>query len=649
MLKIIAFSLLFIASGAIRADALSDAKEALTAENYPAAYKLLLPLAKNGNAESQLLLGWIYSGGLGVAQDKKQAYLWYRKAAERGDPQAIYMLGIMYERGDGVAKNEAEAAYWYQKGADKGHVDSQVSLAKSYYNGTGVAQDHEKAFSLFKRAADQGNVYAQKTLGGLYYSGMGVAQNYREAMTWFRKAVEQGDRQSEEMLVVMYENGQGVPKDSVAADQWRRKIADKNSENIRDYRSKAEKGDPGFQYILGSAYQEGTMVPQNLKEAAAWYRKAAEGGSPIAPLAQEKLGLMYLLGQGVPQDNKEASVWLKKAADQGYERAREALLSIPDTNSLQLADFLDGTAIAWAFVDRVGVGANSTTDCDQTFESESGIIRLYENSGAHYIQTVAWAAATDTRIRRSSPIAIDPYAGNSEKGEILSSTLKNGVLIQDIRSPETGIVRRIRFADENPEDNQIIFEGWEYLNPTEAEKREYEYMRKNGWVEPMPLSLCSRRSYERYVQKRNVAAMKLAERLEIRSALEYVLEKKWSHGSTGCEVNGGGFRVYSRRSPMGVEIYAWGKLIQSLGGGAEAEHVFKDSGKKEFILTRKIYMDNRSAVHSESIQRFKLISPSRLEIEITERKMNMQSMMRGERKYDNKVSKDFAVLCEEAQ
>ena len=54
----------------------------------------LLPLANDGDARSQVMIGIMYKDGEGVPQDYKQAISWYIKAAEQDDVVAQYNLGL---------------------------------------------------------------------------------------------------------------------------------------------------------------------------------------------------------------------------------------------------------------------------------------------------------------------------------------------------------------------------------------------------------------------------------------------------------------------------------------------------------------------------------------------------------------------------
>jgi TPR repeat protein len=56
--------------------------------DYVPAIRLFRPLAEQGNAKAQSLLGVMYRRGEGVARSSVRAFLWFSRAAARGDAQA---------------------------------------------------------------------------------------------------------------------------------------------------------------------------------------------------------------------------------------------------------------------------------------------------------------------------------------------------------------------------------------------------------------------------------------------------------------------------------------------------------------------------------------------------------------------------------
>src|SRR5436190_14425844 len=105
-----------------------------------------------------------------------------RPLADQGNADAQYILGIIYFAGQGVPKNGAEAAKWFRLAADQGNADAQCSLGVMYGHGHGVPPNYTEAIKWFRVAADQGNAIAQFNLGVMYDRGQGVSQNYGEAL-----------------------------------------------------------------------------------------------------------------------------------------------------------------------------------------------------------------------------------------------------------------------------------------------------------------------------------------------------------------------------------------------------------------------------------------------------------------------------------
>jgi hypothetical protein len=79
----------------------SDAAYAAYQEGlYATALRLARPLANEGDARAQLVLGLLYYGGLGVPEDTAEALRWFRHAAGRGDPHYKVIVPI-----DGMSGN----------------------------------------------------------------------------------------------------------------------------------------------------------------------------------------------------------------------------------------------------------------------------------------------------------------------------------------------------------------------------------------------------------------------------------------------------------------------------------------------------------------------------------------------------------------
>jgi TPR repeat protein len=85
---------------------------------YATALRLARPLAAEGNARAQSLLGLLYDRGLGgVPQDKAQALKWFHSAADLGDGQAQYNLGLSYAKGEAGEPDNVRAHMWFNLAA----------------------------------------------------------------------------------------------------------------------------------------------------------------------------------------------------------------------------------------------------------------------------------------------------------------------------------------------------------------------------------------------------------------------------------------------------------------------------------------------------------------------------------------------------
>ena len=149
-------------------------------KRFDEAFALVLPLAQRGERKAQYIIGESYYWGTGVAQDRKMAVSWYRKAADGGLPEAKFSLAYAFKRGIGVAPNPAQfeplliAAA--NGGYDKAQHDYSVILRER--------KQYKPALKWALRAANQGLVAAQVNAGHMYRLGYGVKASDEEALYW---------------------------------------------------------------------------------------------------------------------------------------------------------------------------------------------------------------------------------------------------------------------------------------------------------------------------------------------------------------------------------------------------------------------------------------------------------------------------------
>ncbi len=93
--------------------------------DYAAALKVWEPLALQGFAQAQILLGTMYAKGQGVPQDYKTAIKWYKLAAEQGYADAQSNLASIYAEGQGVPQDYVRAHMWWNIAAGQGYKDAE--------------------------------------------------------------------------------------------------------------------------------------------------------------------------------------------------------------------------------------------------------------------------------------------------------------------------------------------------------------------------------------------------------------------------------------------------------------------------------------------------------------------------------------------
>ena len=102
-----------------------DGWDAFGRGDYNGALAIWQPLAEQGDAAMQLLVGSIYDYGQGVPQDDAEAAKWYERAAKQGSAKGQYQLGAVYARSPQI-KDPVKGYKWLTIAArtlDKGPQD----------------------------------------------------------------------------------------------------------------------------------------------------------------------------------------------------------------------------------------------------------------------------------------------------------------------------------------------------------------------------------------------------------------------------------------------------------------------------------------------------------------------------------------------
>ena len=107
MNKQLTFLLLFSGSSGVFGDDYQDGWDAYERQDYKTAYKLWLLLAEQGDADAQVLLGFMYDRGRGVPQDYVLALMWWTIAAIKGNKDAIEGRSLVEKKNDSIANRNS--------------------------------------------------------------------------------------------------------------------------------------------------------------------------------------------------------------------------------------------------------------------------------------------------------------------------------------------------------------------------------------------------------------------------------------------------------------------------------------------------------------------------------------------------------------
>jgi uncharacterized protein len=168
-----------------------DGHGAFQRGSHRTAFRLLKPLAEEGDVRAQTLIAILYANGEGVSQDFAEALKWNLLAAQQGSTDAQTNLGLMLHYGQGVERDVENAIRWYRVAAERGNSMAQLKLGLTYDDGDGVAKDQAEAAEWYLLAARQGDATAQRKLAYLYATGQGIEPDAAAAFDWYAEAAKQ--------------------------------------------------------------------------------------------------------------------------------------------------------------------------------------------------------------------------------------------------------------------------------------------------------------------------------------------------------------------------------------------------------------------------------------------------------------------------
>lgn len=218
------------AADASRDPRLAEARSRFDAGQPEQGVAILRPMAQDGNAEAQFLLGLAYDDGRGVARDRRRALDLFEAAAAQGHSDAAYLAGLAHYRGRGTPADKDRAVDYIRQAADAGHAAARYRMGLLHQRGDGVGQDPAVAVDWFRLSADQGFPEAAAALAAAYENGVGVAKDLPWAIRWHERAAGYGVAGSQFKAGLFLSAGRGVPVDREDGLKWLI-LADRNGDD----------------------------------------------------------------------------------------------------------------------------------------------------------------------------------------------------------------------------------------------------------------------------------------------------------------------------------------------------------------------------------------------------------------------------------
>ncbi len=277
----------------------------------------LLSKSKNGDAESQIKLGFAYQYGTGVPQDLELAEKWYKTAAGFGNPVAQTLLGVLYLQPTMRQQHAKDASQWFLRAAASQYAPAEYSLGLLYHRGWGVRVDEEESERWYRKALKHGYRPAVVNLA-LHLLQSNLSENEEEVFKLLTQASKDGTREAWSLLGFCYEKGVGVKQDFAQAAKW--------------YMKSAKAGMVDGMHNIGVLLFTGVGIQKNYQEAFRWESRACDEADlrGCALVAN-----FYLNGYGVKQDRSEAYRYALIASPDG--RLLAALVPSPEPDRQLLA------------------------------------------------------------------------------------------------------------------------------------------------------------------------------------------------------------------------------------------------------------------------------------------------------------------------
>ena len=367
------------------------------------------------DADYKILLNGYVKAGWDISEIERESLETEPKPESPACKKTIkneYLLGRIFYNGIGVEQNFRTAYSFFKLANDSGHVHSGYFMGKMYYEGKGVEQDYTKALAYYSTASNNGDPYASYSLGMMHYKGVGTKIDIPKAVTEFTKAVKADNPFAKKTLADILMNGaDGIPEDKTLAhklygealkyweeetvlsdnDQMSYRIGNMylqglgteiNLEKAFEHISIAAKSYPFAQYKLADMYENGTGTQVDFEKSSEYYSKALAGfiktneeNENPDPQLSYRIGSMYEKGKGTEINPEKAFEYYLSSAEKGisyaqykvggmYENGRGTEINLPEAFKHYLASADNGNSYAQYKIGKMyrdGIGTEVNT------------------------------------------------------------------------------------------------------------------------------------------------------------------------------------------------------------------------------------------------------------------------------------------------
>ena len=162
--------------------------------------------------------------GTAIADDDRSCFFTNMTNAIAGDAAAQMLAGYHYAEGKGVAQNSKISFEWYTKSASNGNAIAQFTMGELFYSGSGVLQDYKEAAKLsesiktsyaadYQEAIDEANELIKKANAEDPEDKDEIIESQNEKIEYYERKKTDSNKVYDALIVILNsENPQDISK-----------------------------------------------------------------------------------------------------------------------------------------------------------------------------------------------------------------------------------------------------------------------------------------------------------------------------------------------------------------------------------------------------------------------------------------------------